>query len=115
MASTESSILEHFLLPPSSLHSVVSFEKVSDLFPLSQRSTPQIKHLYEELSSLRTRGIEQVKNQITKEAQKGERQRRQVVEARLRGSPKGIDGLNVRLSKGEHTVSLIRVYKRDID
>lgn len=71
MASTEASILEDFLLPPSSLPSIVSFEKFSDLFPRSQRSSPHIKHLYEELNNLRSRDIEQVKIQITSEAKKG--------------------------------------------
>lgn len=115
MASTEASILEDFLLPPSSLHKIVSFEKFSHLFTQSQRSNPHVKHLYEELNNLRTRDIEQVKNQITSEVQKGERQRRQVVQARSLGVLEGIDGLNVLRSKGDQTVSLIRVYKRDIN
>lgn len=113
MASTEASILEDFLLPPSALSSILSFEGFSDLFPQSQRSNRQIKHLYEELNNLRTRYIEHVKNVITREVQIGEYQRRQVVNARLRGIPDVIDGLNVERSTGEHTVSLIRVYQGD--
>lgn len=71
-------------------------------------------YLYEELNLLRTRDIEQVLNQITKEVQKGEHQRRQVVKARLRGVSEGVNDLNAR-SKGEYTLSPIRVYKKDIN
>lgn len=59
--------------------------------------------------------MDEVKNQITKNAQKVERRRQEVVKAWLRRFLEGMDGLNVRRWEGEHTstVSLISVYRRD--
>lgn len=58
MTFTETSILEEFLLPPSSLFNIVSFDRFSIFFPQSQPSNTHIPHLYEELNNLRTRDME---------------------------------------------------------
>ncbi len=86
MPPTEATILKNFLLTPAPLHSVISLEKFTDLFPRPQRSNPQIKHLYRELQEARALIIEHVKRNISQEVKRGEKQRRQVVKARRRGA-----------------------------
>lgn len=86
MPETEQTILSNFLLPPAPLPSIISLEKFRELFPRSQRSNPQVDHLYRELQGLRALDIGNVKRNISREVKRGERQRRQVVKTRRRGA-----------------------------
>lgn len=86
MSETEQTILSKFLLLPAPLPSIILLENFTDLFPRSQRSNPQIKHLYLELQGLRSLDIENVRRNISREVKRGERQRRQVVKTRRRGT-----------------------------
>ena len=82
MAPTESTILTNFLLSPASLSTIITLRQFTDLFPSAKRSNPQIKLLYRELQHQRALIIDQVRRNITAEANRGERQRREVVRER---------------------------------
>ena len=86
MPETEQIILSKFLLSPAPFPSIISLEKFTDLFPTSQRSNPQVEHLYRELQGLRSLYIEDVKRSISREVKRGERQRHQVVKTRRQGA-----------------------------
>lgn len=90
MASTEATILSNFLLPPASLDNIISLEAFKDLFPKSYRSNPHIQHLYLELQHVRDQIINNVRHNIGKEVERGERQRRQVAKARGQAISGGI-------------------------
>ncbi|KAI9837635.1 MAG: hypothetical protein M1838_004777 [Thelocarpon superellum] len=82
MAPTESSILTQFLLAPASLPTVLSLSDFKELFPRALRSNPQVTDLYRELQHQRALVVDQVKQHISVEAKRGEKQRREVVRAR---------------------------------
>jgi centromere-localized protein 2 len=89
MPPTESQILSHFLLPPATLPAVLTLRKFTDLFPPSLRSNDQIPVLYRELQHQRGIDVDDVKANITNEVKKGDRQRREVAEARRRKEDEG--------------------------
>lgn len=101
MPETEQTILSNFLLSPAALPSIISLKKFTDLFPTSQRSNPQIEHLYRELQRLRSVYIEDVKRHISREVKRGERQRRQVVKTRRQGAYVESEPVDGR-AKGAH-------------
>ncbi len=115
MAYTEASLLKNFLLPPANLSAILSFEEFADLFPHSQQTNTQTRHLYRKLNDLRNANVEQVNDDIAREIKRGERQRQQVVQARLRGPPKGTGFANGEKSQVQGGVSLIKFYTRVVD
>ena len=86
MPPTEGELLSSFLLAPAPLPSIISLQKFTDLFPRPQQSSPQIKHLYHNLQGRRALDIEHIKRNVTREVKQGEKQRRHIVKARLRGA-----------------------------
>jgi centromere-localized protein 2 len=84
MPPTESQILSTFLLPPSSLRSLISLKTFTNLFPQPQRKNPQIPYLYRELHHQRGLVVDQITRNIAEEVKSGEAQRREVVKARRR-------------------------------
>jgi len=82
MAPTESTILEHYLLIPSQLPSIVSLKEFTELFPRALQSSPHIRTLYRDLQNQRNEVADSVKANIEAEVKRGKTLRREVVKAR---------------------------------
>ncbi|KAJ9138659.1 hypothetical protein NKR23_g8387 [Pleurostoma richardsiae] len=82
MAPTESTILEHYLLTPSQLPSIVSLKEFTELFPRALQSSPHIRTLYRDLQNQRNEVADSVKANIEAEVKRGKTLRREVVKAR---------------------------------
>ena len=101
MAPTESSILASYLLAPASLATFLSFEQFRLLFPNAQRLNPQLKLLYRDLQFLRTVDIDVIRENITAECRKGERQKGDVRRAlhvkSQNGAVEGVEQIEVEM------------------
>jgi centromere-localized protein 2 len=82
MAPTEQTILTTFLLTPSSLTEIFTFQSFAAQFPTSQRSSPEIKRLYRALQHRRALVTDAVAQRIDEEVERGHAQRRVVVRVR---------------------------------
>jgi len=82
MAATEQTILMSFLLAPSSLTTVLTFQSFQAAFPRAQQSSPEIKRLYRALQHRRALITDTVAQNIDDEVERGNSQRRAVVRAR---------------------------------
>jgi centromere-localized protein 2 len=91
MAPSEESILANYLLLPSPLPTVISLEKFTELFPKRMRSHPQIRTLYREMQHVRAQDIGLVRENIDREVKRGERQKEDLKNARLRSGVTGMD------------------------
>ncbi len=91
MAPSELAILSSFLLPPAPLPTLVSLQKFTDLFPRAQRGNPQIQHLYRELQHQRALDTDQVKQNITAECKRGQRQMREIAKARRKSEQEELE------------------------
>ncbi|OAX83251.1 hypothetical protein ACJ72_02396 [Emergomyces africanus] len=91
MAPSEVSILTNFLLSPSSLPTLISLEKFTELFPRRLRSHPQIRVLYRELQHIRSQDLDLVRENIDKEIRRGERQREELRSAKRATGVSGMD------------------------
>ncbi|OJD14505.1 hypothetical protein AJ78_05155 [Emergomyces pasteurianus Ep9510] len=91
MAPSEVSILTNFLLSPSSLPTLITLEKFTELFPRRLRSHPQIRVLYRELQHIRSQDLDLVRENIDKEIRRGERQREELRSAKRATGVSGMD------------------------
>lgn len=82
MAPTEATILQNYLLLPSSLPAILSLQDFTSYFPKSQRSSPQIRALYRDLQRQRNVVLETVSSNIDSEVKQGRALRRAVAKAR---------------------------------
>jgi centromere-localized protein 2 len=82
MPPTEATLLSAFLLPPAPLPAIITLKSFAQLFPKSQRSSPQVKALYRDLQNQRARFTDAVAKNIVAEVKRGNAQRRAVVSAR---------------------------------
>ncbi|KAK8134404.1 hypothetical protein PG984_006416 [Apiospora sp. TS-2023a] len=82
MAPTEATILQNYLLLPSSLPTILSLQDFTSYFPKSQRSSPQIRALYRDLQRQRNAVVETVSSNIDSEVKQGRALRRAVAKAR---------------------------------
>jgi centromere-localized protein 2 len=82
MAAIEQTILTTFLLAPSSLTTVFTFQSFQALFPRVQQSSPEIKRLYRALQHRRALVTDAVAQNIEDEIERGNSQRRAVIRAR---------------------------------
>ncbi|KAK8094049.1 hypothetical protein PG997_000734 [Apiospora hydei] len=76
MAPTEATILQNYLLLPSSLPTILSLQEFTSYFPKSQRSSPQIRALYRDLQRQRNNVVEAVSSNIDSEVKQGRALRR---------------------------------------
>ena len=77
--TTETSILQSYLLPPTSLPNIMSFSQFQQLFPASTRTHPHIKTLYRDLQFLRSVDADVVRENINTEARKSTAIRREML------------------------------------
>lgn len=91
MAPSEAFILSSFLLSPASLHTVVSLQQFTEMFPKRLRSHPHVKALYRELQEIREQDIDQVNGNIDTETKNGVQQKE---ELRKSVTKTGIDDMN---------------------
>src|SRR5436305_5820609 len=82
MAPTEQTILTTFLLAPSSLTEIFTFQSFASHFPKAQQSSPEIKRLYRALQHRRALVTDAVAQNIDDEVERGNAQRQVVVRAR---------------------------------
>lgn len=91
MAPSESFILSSFLLSPASLHTAVSLQQFTEMFPKRLRSHPHVKALYRELQGIREQDINQVNGNISMETRNGIRQKEELRRSVMKT---GIDGMS---------------------
>jgi centromere-localized protein 2 len=96
MAPTETSILTNFLITPAPLNAAISEEQFAELFPRQHKSSEDVQVLYRELSRQIAQGIEEVKANISAEAQRGTKQQRQILKARRKSHQTQIDSLDLQ-------------------
>lgn len=77
--TTETSILQSYLLPPASLPNIMSFSQFQQLFPASARTHPHIKTLYRDLQFLRSVDADVVRENIDTETRKSAGIRREML------------------------------------
>ncbi|KAF2431984.1 hypothetical protein EJ08DRAFT_158355 [Tothia fuscella] len=96
MSTTEEAILSNFLLPPASLSEGLTLEQFTELFPKSKQSSAHISKLYRELKRQRARDVEDVKRNIAAEAQREEKQSRDVRRSRRTWHEVDLQGFDER-------------------
>ncbi len=96
MAPTEASILTNFFLLPAPLHTFITLQKFTELFPRPQRSNPQIKLLYRELQYLRGLQTDEIKENIAREIKLGSRQQKEVARSRRKTERHEIESFDGR-------------------
>jgi len=113
MAPTEASILSNFLLLPAPLHTFITLQKFTELFPRPQRSNQQIKLLYRELQYLRGLQTDEIKENIAQEVKTGSRQQKEVAKARRKTERHETEGFDSREIDMEIEVKLPYTRARD--
>lgn len=79
MAPTEAQILENYLLRPSTLEAILSYEWFAERFPPAQRENPQVRLLWQDLVAQRDRSLEAVRASVEAEARRGQAMKREVL------------------------------------
>lgn len=92
MAPTESEILTNFLIQPSSLTAITTFDQFKALFPRPLQSSPQVRSLFRDLQAQRNALLDRVTSNIAAEVKRGNAMRREVVRARREADRDEIDG-----------------------
>ncbi|KAF7558790.1 hypothetical protein G7046_g5379 [Stylonectria norvegica] len=92
MAPTETEILTNYLIQPSSLTSITTFEQFKTLFPRPLQASPQVRSLFRDLQSQRNAVIDRVAGNIAVEAKRGNTMRKEVVRALREAEREDVDG-----------------------
>lgn len=95
MAPKEATLLSDFLLVPAELRNIMTLEQFTEIFPQSQRESPAVKALYQELQRLRHEDVEIVRENIADEIKKSRPLRRQVVRERRQVDHAAVAGLDL--------------------
>lgn len=77
--TTETSILQSYLLPPASLANILSFSQFQLLFPAPNRSHPHLKTLYRDIQFLRSVDADVVRENVDLEIRRSYAQRRDIL------------------------------------
>lgn len=94
MAPKESTLLSDFLLVPADLRNILTLEQFTDIFPQSQRDSPAIKSLYQELRRLRQEDIDIVQGRIADEVKKSKSLRQKAMRERKQNDQEAVAGLD---------------------
>lgn len=92
MAPTESEILTNYLIQPSSLTSIITFDQFKALFPRPLQASPQVRSLFRDLQSQRNAVLDRVSSNIGAEVKRGTAMRREVVRAKREAEREDLDG-----------------------
>ncbi|CAM1504023.1 Fc.00g016140.m01.CDS01 [Cosmosporella sp. VM-42] len=92
MAPTESEILTNYLIQPSSLTSITTFDQFKALFPRPLQSSPQVRSLFRDLQAQRNAVLDRVAGNIAAEVKRGNVMRREVMKARREAEREDVDG-----------------------
>lgn len=92
MAPNESEILTNYLIQPSSLTSITTFEQFRALFPRSLQSSPHVRSLFRDLQAQRNVILDSVAENIAVEAKRGIFMRKEVIKARREAERDEMDG-----------------------
>lgn len=115
MAPKESTLLSDFLLVPADLRNILKLEQFTDIFPQSQRDSPAIKSLYQELRRLRQEDIDIVQERIADEVKKSRPLRRQCIRERRQDDQAAVAGLDpIALDMEEEVVTLFSSYMKAV-
>ncbi|CAG9944247.1 unnamed protein product [Clonostachys rosea f. rosea IK726] len=92
MAPTESEVLENYLLRPSSLNAIMTFEHFAERFPPAQRDNPQIRLLWRDLVAQRDKALEEVQSNIEAEATLGQAMKKELLRVKREAAKGEVDG-----------------------
>jgi centromere-localized protein 2 len=101
---SEGEILRATLLPPSSLPTVISLKDFTALFPADLRIRAQIPALYRALQHQRTLDLDFVRENITAEAKRGDRQQYELLRSKINGTG-GAEELDVDIAAEDRGVA----------
>lgn len=82
MPPSEQEILTDYLIQPSALTSIITFEQFQALFPASLQASPQVRSLYRDLRVQRDLVIAEVQANIEEEVRRGKAMRNEIRRAR---------------------------------
>lgn len=92
MAPNESEILTNYLVQPSSLTSIITFEQFKALFPRPLQSSPQVRSFFRDLQAQRNVVLDTIAENIELEAKRGIVMRREVLKAQRDAEKDEVDG-----------------------
>lgn len=92
MAPTESEILTNYLIQPSTLTAITTFEQFKVLFPRPLQSSPQVRSLFRDLQAQRNGVVDRVSSNIATEVKRGHVMRREVIRAKREAEREDLDG-----------------------
>ncbi|KAF2793941.1 hypothetical protein K505DRAFT_243247 [Melanomma pulvis-pyrius CBS 109.77] len=95
MSPQEGSLLKNFLLAPAALRDFMTLQQFTEIFPPAQRSSPAIRDLYVEISTLRQQDIEDVRQNITEEVRRSKQLRREYARERRHRDDANVAGLDL--------------------
>lgn len=82
MATTETDVLANYLLRPSALTSILTFEQFQTFFPAQLHEKPELRALFRDLRAQRDLVLTTVEANIEEEARRGNVMRKEVLRAR---------------------------------
>ncbi|KAH8175552.1 cnl2/NKP2 family protein [Sarocladium implicatum] len=82
MAPFESEVLANYLLRPSALTSILTFEQFQSFFPDQLHDSPQLRSLFRDLRTQRDVVLAGIEANIEEEARRGNVMRKEVLKAR---------------------------------
>lgn len=92
MAPTESEILTNFLLRPTSLDTIVTYEWFTSNLPTAVRDNLLVRALWQDLIAKREKVLDEVRANIEGELKRGAVMRREVLRAKREAEKEDIDG-----------------------
>jgi hypothetical protein len=94
MPSYEAKLLTDFLAAPASLRDFMTPRQFASIFPSAHRANPAIQELYRELSALRERDIDAVRQDIADEVRRSKQLKREYAHERRRMDTASVAGLD---------------------
>jgi hypothetical protein len=82
MATSETDVLANYLLRPSSLTSILTFEQFQSFFPTQLHDKPELRGLFRDLRAQRDVVLATVEANIEEESRRGNVMRKEVLKAR---------------------------------
>ncbi|KAK0389819.1 hypothetical protein NLU13_3392 [Sarocladium strictum] len=82
MSASETDVLTNYLLRPSSLTSILTFEQFQSFFPPRLHGKPELRSLFRDLRAQRDLVLAAVEASIDEEAKRGVAMRKEVLKAR---------------------------------
>jgi len=94
MPSYEAKLLADFLTAPASLRDFTTLRQFESIFPTAHRANPAIQELYRELTVLRERDIDAVRQDIADEVRRSKQLKREYSHERRQIDAANVTGLD---------------------